>query len=77
MSDRRYKNPQVNLRVPDETKRKISELAGKNNRSLNAEINAAIEAWLALDEQLDKDAMTLESRIKTLEEQMLMLLKDK
>jgi predicted DNA-binding protein len=37
MSDRKYKNPQVNLRLPVEIKERLIELAEANSRSLNAE----------------------------------------
>lgn len=45
MSDRKYKNPQVNLRLPVEIKERLIELAEANSRSLNAEMVAALEAW--------------------------------
>ncbi|EJI4679246.1 Arc family DNA-binding protein [Salmonella enterica] len=45
MSERRYKHPQVNLRLPVEIKDRLSELAESNGRSLNAEMVAALSAW--------------------------------
>lgn len=60
MSERRYRNPQVNLRLPEELKEKVSRLAEKHKRSANAEMVAAIEYWV---EEYDE----MESRQKTLE----------
>lgn len=45
MTERRYKNPQVNLRLPVEVKEALVELAEANGRSVNAEMVAALEAW--------------------------------
>ncbi|MGT5975027.1 Arc family DNA-binding protein [Escherichia coli] len=45
MTERRYKNPQVNLRLPVEVKEALMELAEANGRSVNAEMVAALEAW--------------------------------
>ena len=59
MSERRYKNPQVNLRLPEELKDKIARLAEKHKRSANAEMVAAIEYWV---EEYDE----MENRQKTL-----------
>lgn len=50
MSERRYKHPQVNLRLPEELKEKISSMAERNKRSANAEMVAAIEDWVRRDE---------------------------
>ncbi|KMV67999.1 hypothetical protein AI29_10730 [bacteria symbiont BFo2 of Frankliniella occidentalis] len=47
MSERKYRHPQVNLRLPEELKSKVAELAESNGRSANAEMVAAIEAWVA------------------------------
>lgn len=46
MSERRYRHPQVNLRLPEELKERIAVLAEKNKRSANAEMVAAIESWV-------------------------------
>ncbi|AUT98698.1 Arc family DNA-binding protein [Morganella morganii] len=46
MSERKYKNPQVNLRLPVELKDRVAELAEANGRSANQEMIAAIEAWV-------------------------------
>ena len=46
MSERRYKHPQVNLRLPEDLKEKVAELAASNGRSANAEMVAAIESWV-------------------------------
>jgi plasmid stability protein len=72
MSERKYRHPQVNLRMPEELKEKIAELAASNGRSANAEMVAAIEAWVdsrgvpqprILDE--------LQSRIEALEAKVI------
>ncbi|EKY2006706.1 Arc family DNA-binding protein [Cronobacter sakazakii] len=46
MAERKYKHPQVNLRLPEDLKNRIAELAESNGRSANAEMVAAIEAWV-------------------------------
>ncbi|EIT2340010.1 Arc family DNA-binding protein [Salmonella enterica] len=46
MSERRYRHPQVNLRLPEELKERVAVLAEKNKRSANAEMVAAIESWV-------------------------------
>lgn len=46
MADRKYKHPQVNLRLPEELKEHIVTMADRNKRSANAEMVAAIEAWV-------------------------------
>ncbi|MBJ8865324.1 Arc family DNA-binding protein [Citrobacter koseri] len=58
MAERKYKHPQVNLRLPEELKEKIASLAEKNKRSANAEMVAAIEYWVAhsaLDESIHSE----------------------
>lgn len=52
MAERKYKNPQVNLRLPEELKQKVADLAEKHKRSANAEMVAAIEHWIAEHENL-------------------------
>ncbi|PLR40709.1 hypothetical protein CYR55_05360 [Chimaeribacter californicus] len=49
MSERKYKNPQVNLRLPEDLKQHIAVMAERNKRSANAEMVAAIEAWVNAD----------------------------
>jgi len=49
MSERRYRHPQVNLRLPESLKEKISEMAERNKRSANSEMVAAIEDWVRRD----------------------------
>ncbi|MFP1728031.1 Arc family DNA-binding protein [Lonsdalea quercina] len=46
MSERKYKHPQVNLRLPEDIKEKVAKLADANGRSANAEMVLAIEAWV-------------------------------
>ncbi|MGH1475294.1 Arc family DNA-binding protein [Yersinia proxima] len=41
--------PKVNIRLPQELKDKLHELAAKNKRSVNAEVVAAIEEALIKD----------------------------
>ncbi|WP_312928990.1 Arc family DNA-binding protein, partial [Pseudescherichia sp.] len=36
----------MNLRMPADKKEQLADLAQQHGRSLNQEINAAIEAWL-------------------------------
>jgi len=50
MSERRYRHPQVNLRLPEELKEKIALMAKRNKRSSNAEMVEAIEEWIRKDE---------------------------
>lgn len=45
MTERRYRHPQVNLRLPVELKERIAEIAEANGRSSNQEMTAALEAW--------------------------------
>lgn len=40
---RPYKNPQINLRIPEELKNRIQRVANVNNRSMNAEIVNMLE----------------------------------
>lgn len=40
------RNPQFNVRIPPELKEKVVALAEKNKRAVNAEIVAALEAWV-------------------------------
>jgi len=60
MSERRYKNPQVNLRLPEELKEKVAKLAEKHKRSANAEMVAAIENWVEEYEMLESRQETLD-----------------
>lgn len=46
MSERKYRHPQVNLRLPEDIKEKVAKLAEANGRSANAEMVLAIEAWV-------------------------------
>ncbi|PIJ42839.1 Arc family DNA-binding protein [Tatumella sp. OPLPL6] len=74
MSERAYKHPQVNLRLPLEIKERLTEISDANNRSLNAEMVAALEAWTiknkhiqALDlASLAERLIALESEVETL-----------
>jgi hypothetical protein len=52
MAERRYKHPQVNLRMPEELKDKVSTLAARNGRSANAEMVAAIEFWISANQEI-------------------------
>lgn len=49
MAERKYRHPQVNLRLPEELKEHIAVMAERNKRSANAEMVAAIEAWVNAD----------------------------
>lgn len=46
MTERKYRHPQVNLRIPVELRDRVAELAEANGRSSNQEMTAAIEAWV-------------------------------
>ncbi len=39
-------DPQFNVRMPSEIKERLTALAAENHRSINAEIIAAIQAWV-------------------------------
>ncbi|EAB9310767.1 hypothetical protein DL122_08440 [Salmonella enterica subsp. salamae] len=43
------RNPQINIRIPEELKEKITAQAEMNKRSVNAEIVAAIELSITLN----------------------------
>lgn len=47
MAERKYKHPQVNLRLPEELKERVSQLAFEHGRSANAEMVAALETWVS------------------------------
>ena len=68
MSERSYKNPQVNLRLPIEIKERIIELAEANNRSANAEMVAALEAWVDKNKHIQAlDLASVAERLIALE----------
>lgn len=52
MSERKYRHPQVNLRLPEELKAHIAELAEKNGRSANSEMVKAIEFWVSANREM-------------------------
>ncbi|WP_419792552.1 Arc family DNA-binding protein [Serratia fonticola] len=68
MSERPYKHPQVNLRLPIELKDRIAELAEANGRSANAEMVAAIEAWVMKNNHVQAlDLASIAERLIALE----------
>ncbi|PIJ46084.1 Arc family DNA-binding protein [Tatumella sp. OPLPL6] len=68
MSERAYKHPQVNLRLPLEIKERMTEIADANNRSLNAEMVAALEAWTVKNKHIQAlDLASLAERLIALE----------
>ncbi|HCN5209604.1 Arc family DNA-binding protein [Escherichia coli] len=74
MSDRKYKNPQVNLRLPQEIKDRLAELAEANSRSLNAEMVAALEAWTEKNKHIQAlDLASIAERLINLEEEVAAL----
>ncbi|HAS1003866.1 TPA: Arc family DNA-binding protein [Enterobacter cloacae] len=74
MSDRKYKNPQVNLRLPQEIKERLTELAEANSRSLNAEMVAALEAWTEKNKHIQAlDLASIAERVISLEEEVAAL----
>ena len=71
MSERRYKHPQANLRLPLEIKERLLELAEANNRSLNAEMVAALEAWTEKNKHVQAlDLASVASRLMELEREV-------
>lgn len=52
MSERRYRHPQVNLRLPEDLKEKITRLAESNGRSANAEMVEAINFWIEANQEI-------------------------
>lgn len=71
MSERRYKHPQVNLRLPEELKARINELAEANGRSANAEMVAALEAWTVKNKHVQAlDLSSIAARLIALEEEV-------
>ena len=71
MSERRYKHPQVNLRLPEELKARINELAEANGRSANAEMVAALEAWTVKNKHVQAlDLSAVVARLIALEEEV-------
>lgn len=71
MSERRYKHPQVNLRLPEDLKARIIELAEVNGRSANAEMVAAIEAWALKNKHVQAlDLASIAERLINLEEEV-------
>lgn len=60
MAERKYKNPQVNLRLPEELKEKVSKLAEKHKRSANAEMVAAIEHWVEEYENIEENQKAID-----------------
>lgn len=53
---RPYKNPQVNLRIPQSLKDQVEEAAEKSGRSMNAEICYRLEESFASNEIRESDA---------------------
>ncbi|GHK13951.1 MULTISPECIES: Arc family DNA-binding protein [Klebsiella] len=76
MTERKYKNPQVNLRLPADLKARINEIAEANGRSANAEMVAAIEAWAEKNKNTQTlDLISLTQRLTALEEEVRSLKK--
>lgn len=71
MTQRAYRHPQVNLRMPQDKKELMMKLADKNSRSLNQEINSAIDAWLQRHE--GTSTLTQEERMTHIEERLARL----
>ena len=71
MSERAYKHPQVNLRLPLNLKEREAELADVNGRSANAEMVAAIEAWVEKNKDVKQlDMASIAERIAVLENEV-------
>lgn len=76
MTERRYKNPQVNLRIPVEIKEALTELAEANGRSVNAEMVAALEAWTLKNQHIRAlDLASVAERVIALESEVAELKK--
>ncbi|PWY09697.1 Arc family DNA-binding protein [Citrobacter koseri] len=74
MAERKYKHPQVNLRLPEELKARVIELAEANGRSANAEMVAAIEAWIEKNKHIESiDLSAVVERITVLEAEIRVL----
>lgn len=74
MSERKYKNPQVNLRLPVELKDRVAELAEANGRSANQEMIAAIEAWVDKNEHIHVLTISdLAEKIESLEREVILI----
>lgn len=68
MAERKYKNPQVNLRLPLEIKDRLAELAEINSRSLNSEMVAALSAWVDKNQSVtSNDIASINLRLNALE----------
>ena len=71
MSERKYKNPQVNLRIPADIKEQLVDLAEANSRSLNAEMVAALEAWTEKNKHIQALSIaSIAERLISLEEKV-------
>lgn len=71
MAERKYKNPQVNLRLPEDIKNRLSELAEAKSRSLNAEMVAALTAWVEKNDHIHAlDLASISERLIALEAQV-------
>lgn len=71
MTQRTYRHPQVNLRMPQDKKEQMMKRAEENGRSLNQEINSAIDAWLQRHE--GASTLTTEERMTRIEERLARL----
>lgn len=67
MTERKYRHPQVNLRLPEVLKDKIFQIAETNGRSANAEMVLAIEAWVTESRDRIKPAKTIDELSNQLE----------
>lgn len=77
MAERKYRHPQVNLRMSEELKEKIAKLAAQHGRSANAEMVEAIETWVTFHNGIDmygKRQPPLEKPITIQGDDMLRLL---
>ncbi|ALB56912.1 Arc family DNA-binding protein [Cronobacter sakazakii] len=79
MAERKYKHPQVNLRLPEDLKNRIAELAESNGRSANAEMVAAIEAWVKKSpkqEPVKVDVEALTRKVEKLESVVMQVIQE-
>ncbi|MFN7073762.1 Arc family DNA-binding protein, partial [Proteus mirabilis] len=76
MSERKYKHPQVILRIPSELRDKIAELAEANGRSSNQEMTIALESWVEENKNIGITSISgLNRKIESLEMEIIKIKK--
>ncbi|MCY1700910.1 Arc family DNA-binding protein [Lelliottia sp. SL45] len=68
MSERKYRNPQVNLRIPLSLKESITFIARNKGRSANAEMVEALQYWVSeFETKKQSNIETLSEKIMNME----------